>query len=116
MLAESSQIRCAIDGTWPAHPACTAVTCDGSTVATPPNTGDEYQGKKEPGQPFDSQLVFTCTGGYDGFVTYTCGQNGLFATVDSCSSVTCDGSGVTPPDNTVPDVDGSTGEKAAEQS
>jgi hypothetical protein len=70
-------------------------------------------------QAYGSTLVFTCSAGYSGSLTYTCGQNGQFATSDSaCAAVTCDGrtSAVAVPSNAEATIaSSSTASQAASQ-
>ena len=67
---------------------CTPRTCDGSAVAPEHTDGtisDDSTATKVPDQVFDSTLVFTCSAGYSGQLTYTCGQDGSFTAPDTCT-------------------------------
>eukprot|EP01047_Picozoa_sp_COSAG01_P018299 COSAG01_NODE_989_length_12296_cov_244.291629_1_plen_584_part_10 len=102
-------------------------TCDGgtSTLNEPINTMAAIAGSstatQAASQPIGSTLVFTCSAGYSGSLTYTCDQNGQFTTSDSaCAAVavTCDGrmSAVATPPNAVATIAGSsTATQAASQ-
>ena len=53
-----------------------------------------------------SSVVFQCTRGFEGFLSFICGTDskspGLFMTTDECTTITCDGSSVSTPENARP--------------
>jgi hypothetical protein len=71
--------------------AGTPVTCDGGLIDMPANAELANTGtaRLTSAQPYNSTLVFACstTTGFTGTVTYTCTQDGSFATDDLCMAV-----------------------------
>ena len=72
------------------HDCADAVTCDGSAVAADYARLSGGNAARAPAQAFGTSLVFTCLPGYgagshSSTITYRCGQNGTFATADSCA-------------------------------
>ena len=77
--------------------------------------GVRWVSETDAAQLFDSTLVFACSSGYTGTVTYTCGSEG-FTTLDACSAVICDGStnAVAVPENADAANTGTAAENAAQ--
>ena len=66
---------------------CAAVTCDSSGITTPANADAANTGTAS--EAYGSTLDFTCSDGFTDKVTYTCGQDGKFATTDTCTAISC---------------------------
>jgi sugar lactone lactonase YvrE len=98
------------------------VTCDGGAgaVATPTNTAfaaGSSSAQRASSQAYGSALVFGCSAGYSGTVTYTCGQSGQFSAQGQCAAVTCDGGAgaVATPTNTAFAAGSSSAQRASSQ-
>jgi hypothetical protein len=93
---ESSSVESTVEsGTNAYSDSCTR-TCDGSAVAPEHTDGtisNDSTATKVPDQVSDSTLMFTCSAGYTGMLTYTCGQDGSFTTPDTCTGNICIRSG-----------------------
>ena len=89
---ESSSVEGTVEsGTNAYSDSCTR-TCDGSAVAPEHTDGtisNDSTATKVPDQVSDSTLMFTCSAGYTGMLTYTCGQDGSFTTPDTCTGNIC---------------------------
>jgi hypothetical protein len=88
--------RCSQSGLFVTDQHCIATTCNGDSVTVPTPAGVNQStvvtgtATRDANQSYGSQLIFHCSHGFAGTVTYSCSQSGQFGTTDTCQSIQCD--------------------------